>query len=161
VGNVFLDLFLANKVSMPEMAHVRRLIEPEVARLAAVNITVKGKHQLTLAQAREFEPVEGNAAIIEVNQKVHRVLAEECGNHFLEAISKSMLKLTHEMVEAVDWVHEELHGPGEHEKVITAVINGHAEAAAQAMAEHLEIFADRLSKMEQDFRAKISRVSES
>ena len=39
VGNAFLDLFLANKVSIPELANVRYYIEPEVARLAALNAT--------------------------------------------------------------------------------------------------------------------------
>jgi len=32
--NAFLDLFLADKISIPELHHVRLLIEPEVARLA-------------------------------------------------------------------------------------------------------------------------------
>jgi GntR family transcriptional repressor for pyruvate dehydrogenase complex len=31
--NAFLDLFLADKISIPELYHVRLLIEPEVARL--------------------------------------------------------------------------------------------------------------------------------
>ena len=46
VGNAFLDLFLSNKVSIPEMAHVRYFIEPEVARLAAINITEDGAKKL-------------------------------------------------------------------------------------------------------------------
>ena len=39
LANAFLDLFLANKISIPELYQVRLLIEPEVARLAALNIT--------------------------------------------------------------------------------------------------------------------------
>ena len=39
VGNAFLDLFLSNKVSIPELANVRLFVEPEVARLAALNAT--------------------------------------------------------------------------------------------------------------------------
>lgn len=160
VGNVFMDLFLANKVSMPEMAHVRRIIEPEVARLAAGNISGKGKRLLSQAQENEFFQLEDNTEFIAANQKVHRVLAEECGNHFLEAICKSMLRLTREMVEALDPSYRDLHGPGEHRKVIDAVLDGNANEAADAMAEHLDIFCDRLIKMEKFFRKKISRSSD-
>jgi DNA-binding FadR family transcriptional regulator len=157
VGNVFMDLFLANKVSMPEMAHVRRIIEPEVARLAAGNISEKGKQVLIQAQENEFLQMVDNAEFIVANQKVHRILAEECGNHFLEAICKSMLRLTREMVEALDPSNREIHGPGEHRKVIDAVLDGNKDAAADAMAEHQEIFYGRLAKMEKIFRKKISR----
>lgn len=160
VGNVFMDLFLANKVSMPEMAHVRRIIEPEVARLAAENISGQGKRLLIQAQECEFNQLEIIAEIIAANQKVHQVLAEECGNHFLEAICKSMLRLTREMVEAVDPFYREIHGPGEHKKVIEAVLNGQTDEAADAMAEHLDIFCDRLTKMEKIFREKIIRSSD-
>ena len=160
VGNVFWDLFLARKVSMPEMVHVRRLVEPEMARLAAERISDKGKHELLEAQSREFQPFESSAEIIKGNQKVHYLMAEECGNHFLEAICKSLLRLTHEMVEAVDPDHTGLHGPGEHQRIIDAVVNGQPEEAAMAMAEHLDVFCDRLMKMETIFREKISRVND-
>ena len=49
VGNAFLDLFLANRVSIPEMAHVRSFVEPEVARSAALNITKEGGERLLKA----------------------------------------------------------------------------------------------------------------
>jgi len=39
LSSAFIDLFLAEKISIPEMFHVRVLIEPEVARLAAMRIT--------------------------------------------------------------------------------------------------------------------------
>jgi DNA-binding FadR family transcriptional regulator len=36
LANAFLDLFLADKISIPELHHVRLLIGPEIARLAAL-----------------------------------------------------------------------------------------------------------------------------
>ena len=154
VGNAFLDLFLSNRVSIPEMAHVRHFIEPEVARLAALNITKEGIERLMEAQDTEFLPVENNSERIVIMQKTHMVLAEICANHFLEAISKSMLKLTKEIVEAVDPDHEALHGPGEHGQVIKAVMEGRVSEAASAMSEHLETFCERLVKMEEVYRKK-------
>jgi len=156
VGNAFLDLFLANRVSIPEMAHVRYYIEPEVARLAALNIRKEGAQRLIEAEKAEFLPVKNNAERITRMQMVHLVLAEICGNHFLEAIAKSMLRLTREIVEAVDPDHEALHLPGEHRSVIEAVLNGNASDATAAMTQHLEKFRQRLVQMEKAFRNKVS-----
>ena len=118
VGNAFLDLFLANKVSIPELAHVRYYIEPEVARLAALNATEEDKKRLLEAQEAEFLAVTTATARINQLQRVHHIIAESCRNHFFEAISKSMMRLTYEIVEAVDPDHQALHMPGEHQEII-------------------------------------------
>ena len=154
VGNAFLDLFLANKVSMPELAHVRYYIEPEVARLAALNATAEDKKRLAEAQEAEFLPVTTATARIGQLQRVHHIIAESCRNHFFEAISKSMMRLTYEIVEAVDPDHQALHMPGEHQEIIEAVTNGNADKAKAAMRKHLEKFRDNLIKMEAAYRQK-------
>jgi GntR family transcriptional repressor for pyruvate dehydrogenase complex len=154
VGNAFLDLFLANKVSIPELADVRYYIEPEVARLAALNATQEDKKALLEAQKEEFLSVATTAARITQFQKVHHVIAELCQNHFYEAISKSMLRLTFEVVEAVDPDHEALHMPGEHRHIIDAVISANAEAAQAAMKTHMEKFCKSLLEMETAYRQK-------
>ena len=154
VGNAFLDLFLANKVSIPELAHIRYYIEPEVARLAAINATEKDKQRLREAQEAEFQPVSATSSRINKLQRVHQVIAESCHNHFFEAISKSMLQLTYEIVEAVDPDHRALHMPGEHKTVVTAILDGDADAAAAAMKTHLEQFRENLIKMEAAYRQK-------
>jgi len=154
VGNAFLDLFLANKVSIPELANVRLYVEPEVARLAALNASQEDKMRLVEAQKEEFLSVPTTAARITQFQKVHHVIAESCQNHFYEAISKSMLRLTFEVVEAVDPDHEALHMPGEHKQVIDAVISANAGAARAAMQIHMEKFCKNLLAMETAYRQK-------
>jgi DNA-binding FadR family transcriptional regulator len=156
VGNAFLDLFLANKVSIPELANVRLFIEPEVARLAALNATREDKNRLLEAQEGEYLSVTTTAARIIQFQKVHHVIAESCQNHFYEAISKSMLRLTYEVVEAVDPDHEALHMPGEHKHIIDAVIGANAEAARAAMQTHMAKFSKSLLEMETAYRQKLS-----
>jgi len=157
VGNAFLDLFLSDRVSIPEMAHVRYFIEPEVARLAAINITEDGAKQLIETHKLEFLPVKNNSERVTVMQKAHLLLAEISGNHFLEAIVKSMLKLSREIVEAVNPDHEALHLPGEHQSIIDAVINGQASVAASLMTEHQRKFSARLVKMEEAYRQTVAR----
>ncbi len=158
VGNAFLDLFLANKVSIPELANVRYYVEPEVARLAALNATEEDKKRLVDAQEAEFIPATTTSARITQFQSVHRIIAESCQNHFYEAMSKSMMRLTYEVVEAVDPNHEALHMPGEHNVIIEAVISTNAEAAKAAMTKHLEKFCKKLMAMETAYRQKASVV---
>jgi GntR family transcriptional repressor for pyruvate dehydrogenase complex len=154
VGNAFLDLFLSNKVSIPELANVRLFVEPEVARLAALNAIEEDRKRLTEAQEVEFLSVSTTTARIIQFQRVHHVIAESCQNHFYEAISKSMLRLTFEVVEAVDPDHEALHMPGEHKHIIDAIINANAEAARAAMQTHMEKFCKSLLEMETAYRRK-------
>jgi DNA-binding FadR family transcriptional regulator len=154
VGNAFLDLFLANKVSIPELANVRYYIEPEVALLAALNASDEDKKRLIAAQEGEFLTVARTADRIAQFQKVHQVIAEACQNHFYEAISKSMLRLTFEVVEAVDPNHEALHMPGEHKEIIEAILIADDEAARSAMKAHMEKFCKNLREMESAYRQK-------
>jgi GntR family transcriptional repressor for pyruvate dehydrogenase complex len=156
LSSAFLDLFLANRMSIPQMAHVRYFIEPEVARLAALNITEKGGKRLIEAQKAEFLPIKNNSERVTALQRVHNVLAEICGNHFLEAITKAMLRLTREIVEAVDPDHEALHSSGEHRTIIEAVLRGNASEAVSAMTDHSEIFCERLVRMEEAYRKKVA-----
>jgi GntR family transcriptional repressor for pyruvate dehydrogenase complex len=154
VGDAFLDVFLANKVAIRELADVRYYIEPEVARLAALQANASGKKRLVEAQEAEFIEVSTTSDRIDQLQKVHLVIAELCANHFFEAIAKSMLKLTYEIVEAVDPDHRALHMPGEHCDIIEAILHRNAEAAKEAMACHLEKFCQSLIKMEKVYRQK-------
>jgi DNA-binding FadR family transcriptional regulator len=123
-----------------------------VAQLAAANITEKGKELLLQAQEKEFGISKSNEERMLTHQNVHRLLAESCGNHFLEAICKSLLKLTRRVVMAVNPDHSQLHSPGEHRKIIEAVLAGDEAAAALAMEKHIEAFYQRLTRMEKIFR---------
>lgn len=156
IGNAFLDLFLANKVSIPELVHVRYYIEPEVARLAAANPNKDDIKRLIEAQEAEYLAVTTTSARITQFQRVHIIIAEMCGNHFFEAITKSMMRLTYEIVEAVDPDHKALHMPGEHSSIIDSIIEADPMAAASAMAQHLDKFCTSLIKMEKIYRQKVA-----
>ena len=154
VGNAFLDLFLANKVSMAEVAQVRSHVEPKVAQLASLNITPTYQKLLEKAEEEEFITPKSYAERIVRLTEVHHVLSQVCGNHFFEAIVRSMLKLTAEVVLAVEPDHESLHNPGEHHAIIDAVIKGDGEAASREMRQHLKRFSDSLIAMEKIYRER-------
>ena len=154
VENAFLDLFLANKVSMAEVAQVRSHIEPKVAELAAIHITPDYQKELEKAQEEEFVTAKSHAERIVRLTEVHRLLALICGNHFFEATVSSMLKLTAEVVLAVEPDHEKLHDPGEHGEIVDAVIHKDPERASREMARHLRRIANGLIEMEKIYREK-------
>lgn len=152
LSNAFLDLFMSNKLSLPELVHFRLYIELEVARLATLNATDEDKKRLLDAQDWEFKPFQNHSERIDRMQKVHLILAEACGNHFFEAISKSLIRMVKEIVEAVEPNHEKLHQPGEHKDIIDAVIKGDTKAAVAAMKSHAAKFRTNLVNMEKTYR---------
>jgi DNA-binding FadR family transcriptional regulator len=154
--NAFLDLFLSEKISIPELHHVRLLIEPEVARLAASNITPEHAQQLKEALDIEELPITSLSVDVDRKQRVHFVLAEMCGNRFFEALMRSLLGLTKKVVEAVNPDPDYVHPKGMHRSVVEAVVAGNAEAAAEAMKKHTIDFGENFIKMERTYREKNS-----
>ena len=155
--NSFLDLFLAEKISIPELYQVRRLIEPEVARLAASRVTPDFKRRLKEALKAEKTP--GATLSEEVDRKttVHYILAEMCGNRFFEALVSSVMRLTKQVVEAVKPDTQKLHPAGLHDAAVKAVLAGDADRAAREMEKHAVEFGRNLMEMEQEYHQKRSQ----
>lgn len=155
--NSFLDLFLAEKISIPELYHVRRLVEPEVARLAATKVTPE--YEKRLREALEAEKTPGPTLSEEVDRKtsVHYILAQMCGNRFLEALVSSVMRLTKQVVEAVQPDTQKLHPAGLHDAAVKAVLAGNPDRAAKEMEKHAIAFGRNLMKMEDEYHQKRSR----
>ncbi|KMY68593.1 hypothetical protein AAU61_02850 [Desulfocarbo indianensis] len=149
LSNGFLDMYLANKLTIPELNQVRLHIEPEMARLASQRITPAFRLRLEKAIAAERAPVDSYDERMERMTEVHFILAEMCGNYLFEAIDNALIKLTHQIVDAVKPEdHDALHGAGEHDEIAQAVIEGDGEKAAKAMRAHLEKFCQELSRVD-------------
>lgn len=156
LANAFMDLFLADKISIPEMYQVRLLVEPEVARLSALNVTPEFEKRLRDALEAEELPIISLAEDVERKQMVHLILADMCGNRFLEALVRSLIRLTRRVVIAVNADPLQMHPAGMHRPVVEAVLAGEAEAAAMAMKKHTIEFGENLIKMEKIYRQKRS-----
>jgi GntR family transcriptional repressor for pyruvate dehydrogenase complex len=159
LANAFLDLFLADKISIPELHRVRLLIEPEIARLAALETKPECAQRLEKALQSEEFPTTSLAEDIEMKTAVHYILAEMCGNRFFEAIVRSSMKLTHRLIEAVNPDPYTLHPAGMHRPIVEAVLTGNPEASSLAMKRHAIEFGEILIKMEETYREKKSLMS--
>ncbi|BBO88216.1 FadR/GntR family transcriptional regulator [Desulfosarcina ovata] len=157
VGNAFLDLFQTNTLSMAEVSQVRLFIEPEVARLAALSFNPSHLKRIEEAEAGEYIEFKSLTDRIARLTAVHKVLADICGNLFFEAIVRSILKITAEVVMNAVPDPDSLHGPGDHRAVIDAVKAGDAPRAAAEMALHLRGFSTTIVELEKVYRRKIAR----
>ncbi len=159
LANAFLDLFLADKISIPELHRVRLIIEPEIARLAALAITPESTERLKKALEAEEIPTSALLEDIKIKTAVHYILAEMCGNRFLEAIVRSAMKLTHTLIQMVNPDPYTMHPAGMHRPIVKAVLTGDPEAASMAMHQHTLEFGEILMKMEKAYREKKSTLS--
>ncbi|MFH0977319.1 MAG: FadR/GntR family transcriptional regulator [Spirochaetota bacterium] len=153
VADVFLDLFLTGKISVPELSQVRILVEPEVARLAALNINPEYAQMLKNTLDDEKLPEPSLSVDIAKKQRMHFILAEMCGNKFFEAIVRALMDLTKKVVEAVESAPQ-LHPVGMHNNIVKTVISGNGEAAFKAMKKHSIEFGKILVNMEKSYREK-------
>ena len=155
VVNAFLDLFMADKISIPELYQVRLLVEPEVARLAAQRVTPEYAERLKESLKAEEEPVASLPEDLDRKTAVHFILAEMCGNRFFEGLVRSVMGLTRRTIEAAQPDQPPfLHPPGMHRPIVKAVLAGDPKAAEAAMRKHALQFGKTLMEMELAFRKK-------
>ena len=154
LANAFVDLFLADKISIPELHRVRLIIEPEIARLAAHAITPEFTQRLMKALEAEEVPPSSLLEDIKVKTAIHYILAEMCGNRFLEAIVRSSMKLTHTLIQMVNPDPSAMHPAGMHRPIVEAVLTSDPEASSMAMYQHTLEFGETLIKMEKAYREK-------
>jgi GntR family transcriptional repressor for pyruvate dehydrogenase complex len=157
VSNIFLDFYIANKLSVVDLSQARLLLEPEVARLAANNID--SRSELILMEALKKEVL---ADDLEERMRsltaVHLVLAEMCGNSFYEIIVNSLIAITYEIVSytfSIDG-HPIIHGLGKHDQIVRAVLGKDPEKAAQAMRDHLQEFAEAFIDFDKKYKRELS-----
>ncbi len=133
LSDAYLDLYMAQKFSILEAFRVRVLVEPEVARLAAQRISPEYARRLK-------ERVS--------DMEFHFILAEMCGNRFLETLIRSTIELGVNVVQAVGDANAPIHGPEKHYPILKAVLAGNYDRAARAMKKHTLETGEELMKIE-------------
>lgn len=154
LSNAFVDLFLSEKISIPELYRVRLLIEPEVARLAAGHINSHYTRRLKAILEAEEQPIQSLEEDFERKTAFHFILAEMCGNRFFEALIGSLMELTRRVIQVGDPDFHFIHPAGMHRPIVEAVLAGNPSKAALAMKKHAIEFGKILLEKEKTFRQK-------
>ncbi len=156
--NAFLHLFQSGKASFRQLQQVRAIVEPEVAKLAAAAATPATVERLQAAYTAEGNLFSSLSERFQAVAAVHLILAEMCGNPFLEGIVRSALILTSHHVTITDLNGEQYHPHEMHEPIVRAVSAGDAKAAHSAMKKHVIEFGTVLLRMEKAY-SKLARHS--
>ena len=154
LSSAFMDLFQANKLSAQELIQVRLHTEPEVARIAAMNIRDESSKSLEEAFQAEHNPTLSHSEWVIKNLKIHYILAEISGNRLYEAVVNPLLDLTREIVLVVKPCHKVIHDHREHKAIIDAVSSGDPDASAAAMVQHVSNVGSALVELESSYRRK-------
>ena len=149
---MYSDLFLSGALSLEELVQARLLLQPEVTRLAAENITDAWRIKLTAALAEERTPAKNHPDWVRRNMATDVVLIAMCGNRFFQAMLEPLIKLTQEIVLVVKPEHTIIHDPTEHTTVVEAVLDGDGRRAAEAMRAHIHNVGRQLIGLEADYR---------
>jgi len=154
LSNTFLDFYIADKLNVKDLNQARLFLEPEVARLAANNID--SHDSIVLAETLEKEAFEDD---IEERMRsltaVHCVLAKICGNFFYEIMVNSLISISHEIIlNTFEECAPPLHGLGQHNQIVQAVLDKNPHKAAQAMKDHLKKFSKALVDLDLKYRQK-------
>lgn len=136
----FADWVRDNDQSLQEHFEVRLIVEPQTARLAALNATPEEVAALAAVHA-DFVRNAGlglTAETILCDRAFHKLLGRTTHNKFLAALIRS---ITTSLLD--DWISS-FHTPGrmektvgEHGRILAAVEAGNPEAAMESMAAHL------------------------
>jgi DNA-binding FadR family transcriptional regulator len=134
---------IADVTSPLEAMQARRILEPEVARLAALNATSAQIAELRQAAARVFD-ARTWGEYLDLDGRFHTLIAEATGNKLLV----EMLRLVEGVRSAVIWGQLEerrpvgptadYHSFAEHDAIVEAVANRDRRGAADAMRRHLD-----------------------
>ena len=117
---------------------VRFLLEVEIARLAAEEMTETGLADMREAQERLLSSGGTLDVWVQADTDFHKVLAKSCGNEVLKLMLESIVGLGRESRKltithtGIERAHQG------HERIIEAIERRDGEAAAQAMRDHLE-----------------------
>ena len=135
------------KDDLIDIFFLRKIVEPEVAHLAAENATPEEINELEeILREQEEEVVEGKDSI-QADSKFHHLLARMARNRVLERLLLALLdllsKTREKYLQPEERKQKSLQG---HREVLAAVRSGNGTGARQAMRRHLENVEDILLK---------------
>lgn len=135
----FSDVLSQGKPGLRDIFEVRKLIEPEVAALAARNASLNHITRLEALLSEQEAAVRAGKSGGGYDQQLHRLLAEASGNVVLrEMIVALHDDFTQSRAEILQSPERQEASLAAHRVIVEAVKNGHVMQAEKGMREHLE-----------------------
>ena len=143
----FQTLLQLRKVSIQQIAEVRLMFEPQVARLAAERANPDDLRQLEEEIDKMSAAVKDKELPRFYDLKFHLLIARAARNPILEVLAESMLGVASRTISELHPSRDTLrHVLSRHRKVFDAVQRRDSNAAFEAMQEHILDVETRLAK---------------
>jgi GntR family transcriptional regulator, transcriptional repressor for pyruvate dehydrogenase complex len=152
LGRFFRFAVRANKEGLAEAVEMRRLLEPPIARLAAMRQTAEGTARLEAILKRMETALQDIPAWIEADLDFHETIADMSGNRLLRLQMRGLRPIFADVMQMfnarrkrprADW-QETLQ---RHAKVVAAIGSGDGDAAFRAMEYHFEAAHDAIGEI--------------
>jgi GntR family transcriptional repressor for pyruvate dehydrogenase complex len=152
LGRFFRFAVRANKEGLGEAVEMRRLLEPPIARLAAMRQTADGIVRLDAILARMHAALQDTPAWIEADLDFHETIAEMSGNRLLRLQMRALRPILQDVMQlfnarrarsGAEW-RETF---DRHAKVVVAIKSGDGDAAFGAMEHHFEAAQDAIQEI--------------
>ncbi|MDC0336326.1 FadR family transcriptional regulator [Pseudodesulfovibrio sp.] len=122
-----------------DIFEVRKIIEPEIAALAARNASAHDIALLETALAEQEAAVSEGRPSFEYDQRLHGMLARASGNSVFQSMIDAMQdELTEVRIFGGQSLRRQDASLRAHRAIVEAVMNGHVMKAEKAMRDHLE-----------------------
>lgn len=147
--------------SLESLKEARVFFEQGMARQAATKATRADIVQLARLVAMQREALGADPAeFIQIDMQFHAAIAAISGNPIYAAVSEAMLGwLKRYHTEVLHWSGKEKITLSEHEAIVAAIETGDADAAEQAMVNHLNRSASLYSHASEERRPRKLRSS--
>ncbi|WP_207263173.1 FadR/GntR family transcriptional regulator [Desulfovibrio sp. Huiquan2017] len=134
-----IEAILAGDYDLQDVFEVRKMLEPEIAALAARNGSPDAKTRLEAILMEQEQAIRSGEVVGGIDHRFHQALAEASGNPVLrEMVSALYEGFSRSRAEDVQSSQRQRASLAAHRAIVEAVRNGHAMRAERAMREHLD-----------------------
>ena len=123
------------------VVHVRSILEPEIARLAAASISPDDLEKLSIIIQNMEEAIENKDRTTwsKADSRFHEILSASCPNNLLgEMVIQVRNRISYLSTDSQTNYNRMLACTQEHRRVADAIVAGDPQAAEEAMRDHIE-----------------------
>jgi DNA-binding FadR family transcriptional regulator len=150
VTTLLADLIVMQSMTIKHLCDVRILIEPEAARLAALEATPVQFRQLgdLVAKSQAAKTVRER---IHFDVEFHIQICELSGNPFFSLLMRSMMEFLHQFLQVLDDHTRYMHDQDSHALLYDLIASRDHQQAYENMFSHVVIMKQRFCGLEKDF----------
>ena len=150
VTTLLSDLIVMRSMSIKHLCDVRLLIEPEAARLAALESTPRQLRQLG-DLVYEGRTTENSSERINLEVEFHKQVCELSGNPFLALLMNNIMSFLKQFLDVLDSPSTYIHDKESHTGLYEAIASHDHQTAFESMYLHVVTMKQRFCNLEDEY----------